>query len=83
MQQFTLHYHIKTELSQQKLNPQSLVVSLPKQSLVSVCPSGNLSKTCTADGWTPISMDSYILDCGYNPNSTMEENSVSAHVVLC
>ncbi|XP_037537931.1 vasoactive intestinal polypeptide receptor-like [Nematolebias whitei] len=35
----------------------------------------NLSKTCTADGWTPISMDSYILDCGYNPNSTMEENS--------
>ncbi|KAM6990211.1 vasoactive intestinal polypeptide receptor-like [Tautogolabrus adspersus] len=32
----------------------------------------NLSKTCTEDGWTPISIDSYILDCGYNPNNTME-----------
>nr|XP_020504592.1 vasoactive intestinal polypeptide receptor-like isoform X1 [Labrus bergylta] len=32
----------------------------------------NLSKTCTEDGWTPISIDSYILDCEYNPNNTME-----------
>ncbi|KAF7222952.1 vasoactive intestinal polypeptide receptor [Nothobranchius furzeri] len=37
--------------------------------------SRNLSKTCTADGWTPISLDSYIMDCGYNPNNTMDENS--------
>ncbi|XP_028284132.1 vasoactive intestinal polypeptide receptor-like isoform X2 [Parambassis ranga] len=35
----------------------------------------NLSKTCTVDGWTPISLDSYIMDCGYNPNSTMEDNA--------
>ncbi|XP_024862685.1 vasoactive intestinal polypeptide receptor-like isoform X2 [Kryptolebias marmoratus] len=35
----------------------------------------NLSKTCTAEGWTLISLDSYIMDCGYNPNNTMDENS--------
>ncbi|AWP04551.1 putative vasoactive intestinal polypeptide receptor 1 [Scophthalmus maximus] len=35
----------------------------------------NLSKTCTEDGWTPISMDSYIMDCGYNPNNTMDDNT--------
>uniref|UniRef100_UPI0037E75E08 vasoactive intestinal polypeptide receptor-like n=1 Tax=Semicossyphus pulcher TaxID=241346 RepID=UPI0037E75E08 len=35
----------------------------------------NLSKTCTEDGWTPTSVDSYILDCGYNPNNTMDENT--------
>ncbi|XP_041659429.1 vasoactive intestinal polypeptide receptor-like [Cheilinus undulatus] len=35
----------------------------------------NLSKTCSEDGWTPVSFDSYILDCGYNPNSTMDENT--------
>ncbi|KAG7524177.1 vasoactive intestinal polypeptide receptor-like [Solea senegalensis] len=35
----------------------------------------NLSKTCTEDGWTPISMDSYIMDCGYNPNSTTDDNT--------
>lgn len=38
---------------------------------------GNLSKTCTVDGWPPSSMDSYIMDCGYNPNNTVDENSVS------
>ncbi|XP_077471691.1 vasoactive intestinal polypeptide receptor-like isoform X2 [Stigmatopora argus] len=36
--------------------------------------SGNLSKTCTEDGWAPISTDSYIIDCGYNPNSTMDDD---------
>uniref|UniRef100_A0A7N6B5D5 Vasoactive intestinal peptide receptor 1a n=1 Tax=Anabas testudineus TaxID=64144 RepID=A0A7N6B5D5_ANATE len=35
----------------------------------------NLSKTCTENGWTLISIDSYIIDCGYNPNNTMEENT--------
>ncbi|XP_061588736.1 vasoactive intestinal polypeptide receptor-like isoform X2 [Cololabis saira] len=38
-------------------------------------PSRNLSKTCTVDGWTPISRDSYITDCGYNPNNTVDENA--------
>uniref|UniRef100_A0A3P8TXC1 Vasoactive intestinal peptide receptor 1a n=1 Tax=Amphiprion percula TaxID=161767 RepID=A0A3P8TXC1_AMPPE len=37
-------------------------------------PARNLSKTCTVDGWTPISIDSYIMDCGYNPNNTMDDN---------
>lgn len=37
---------------------------------------GNLSKTCTEDGWTSISIDSYIIDCGYNPNNTIDENTV-------
>nr|XP_057922303.1 vasoactive intestinal polypeptide receptor-like isoform X1 [Doryrhamphus excisus]XP_057922304.1 vasoactive intestinal polypeptide receptor-like isoform X1 [Doryrhamphus excisus] len=35
----------------------------------------NLSKTCTEDGWTPISIDSYIIDCGYNPNNTMDDHT--------
>ncbi|TKS80266.1 Vasoactive intestinal polypeptide receptor [Collichthys lucidus] len=35
----------------------------------------NLSKTCTEDGWTSISIDSYIIDCGYNPNNTIDENT--------
>uniref|UniRef100_A0A4W6CJY6 Vasoactive intestinal peptide receptor 1a n=1 Tax=Lates calcarifer TaxID=8187 RepID=A0A4W6CJY6_LATCA len=37
-------------------------------------PTRNLSKTCTEDGWTPISIDSYIMDCGYNPNNTIDDN---------
>uniref|UniRef100_A0A3P8TVW5 Vasoactive intestinal peptide receptor 1a n=1 Tax=Amphiprion percula TaxID=161767 RepID=A0A3P8TVW5_AMPPE len=40
-------------------------------------PARNLSKTCTVDGWTPISIDSYIMDCGYNPNNTMDDNAVN------
>uniref|UniRef100_A0A671Y8Q7 Vasoactive intestinal peptide receptor 1a n=1 Tax=Sparus aurata TaxID=8175 RepID=A0A671Y8Q7_SPAAU len=40
-------------------------------------PTRNLSKTCTEDGWTSISIDSYIMDCGYNPNSTMDDNTMS------
>ncbi|XP_023277651.1 vasoactive intestinal polypeptide receptor-like isoform X2 [Seriola lalandi dorsalis] len=35
----------------------------------------NLSKTCAEDGWTPVSIDSYIMDCGYNPNSTMDDDT--------
>ncbi|XP_034558128.1 vasoactive intestinal polypeptide receptor-like [Notolabrus celidotus] len=35
----------------------------------------NLSKTCTEDGWAPVSIASYTMDCGYNPNSTMDENT--------
>ncbi|MEQ2285877.1 hypothetical protein AMECASPLE_036413, partial [Ameca splendens] len=34
----------------------------------------NLSKICTVHGWPPSSLDSYIMDCGYNPNNTVEEN---------
>lgn len=41
---------------------------------LSLCSLGNLSKTCTEAGWTPFSIDSYVLDCGYNPNNTMDEN---------
>ncbi|XP_040027794.1 vasoactive intestinal polypeptide receptor-like [Gasterosteus aculeatus] len=36
--------------------------------------TSNLSKTCTEAGWTPFSIDSYVLDCGYNPNNTMDDN---------
>uniref|UniRef100_A0A665X9Q7 Vasoactive intestinal peptide receptor 1a n=1 Tax=Echeneis naucrates TaxID=173247 RepID=A0A665X9Q7_ECHNA len=32
--------------------------------------SKELHSMCTENGWTPISIDSYIMDCGYNPNST-------------
>uniref|UniRef100_A0A3Q2PSR3 Vasoactive intestinal peptide receptor 1a n=1 Tax=Fundulus heteroclitus TaxID=8078 RepID=A0A3Q2PSR3_FUNHE len=32
----------------------------------------NLSKTCTVHGWPSSSLDSYIMDCGYNPNNTGE-----------
>ncbi|XP_034743002.1 vasoactive intestinal polypeptide receptor-like [Etheostoma cragini] len=38
-------------------------------------PRRNLSKTCTEDGWTAISLDSYIMDCGYNPNNTIDDNT--------
>eukprot|EP00064_Thunnus_orientalis_P007227 superscaffoldBa00000789_g7247 len=34
-------------------------------------PARNLSKTCTKDGWTSIS---YTMDCGYDLNSTMDDN---------
>ncbi|KAM3850012.1 vasoactive intestinal polypeptide receptor-like [Diretmus argenteus] len=36
---------------------------------------GNLSKTCTEDGWSQISTVSYVLDCGFNPNSTMDDET--------
>uniref|UniRef100_A0A3Q2QVB5 Vasoactive intestinal peptide receptor 1a n=1 Tax=Fundulus heteroclitus TaxID=8078 RepID=A0A3Q2QVB5_FUNHE len=41
----------------------------------------NLSKTCTVHGWPSSSLDSYIMDCGYNPNNTVEENSVAGYTV--
>lgn len=44
---------------------------------LSIYSLGNLSKTCTVHGWPPSSLDSYIMDCGYNPNSTVEGHSVS------
>ncbi|XP_068425623.1 vasoactive intestinal polypeptide receptor-like [Clinocottus analis] len=37
--------------------------------------TSNLSKTCTEGGWSPISIDSYIMDCEYNPNNTMDDNT--------
>lgn len=33
-------------------------------------PPGNLTKTCTEDGWTPLSID-YAVDCGFDPNDTV------------
>uniref|UniRef100_A0A665X9V2 Vasoactive intestinal peptide receptor 1a n=1 Tax=Echeneis naucrates TaxID=173247 RepID=A0A665X9V2_ECHNA len=42
--------------------------------------SRNLSKMCTENGWTPISIDSYIMDCGYNPNSTVDDDTVSTAI---
>nr|XP_020460147.1 vasoactive intestinal polypeptide receptor-like [Monopterus albus] len=35
----------------------------------------NLSKTCNEEGWTPVSIDSYIMDCGYSPNSTADDDT--------
>lgn len=46
---------------------------------VALCSGGNLSKTCTEDGWTNVSMESYIIDCGYNLNHTGDDNVVSSH----
>ncbi|XP_056276382.1 vasoactive intestinal polypeptide receptor-like isoform X2 [Pseudoliparis swirei] len=37
--------------------------------------TSNLSKSCTEGGWTPISINSYIMDCGYNPNNTVDDNT--------
>lgn len=37
------------------------------------CSPGNLSKTCTAVGWTPISID-YTLDCGYDANDSVADD---------
>ncbi|XP_047223946.1 vasoactive intestinal polypeptide receptor-like isoform X2 [Girardinichthys multiradiatus] len=42
--------------------------------LTSNAPPRNLSKICTVHGWPPSSLDSYIMECGYNPNNTVEEN---------
>uniref|UniRef100_A0A7N8XVN4 Vasoactive intestinal peptide receptor 1a n=1 Tax=Mastacembelus armatus TaxID=205130 RepID=A0A7N8XVN4_9TELE len=39
------------------------------------CSLGNLSKTCTKDGWTIISIETYIIDCGYDPNNTIDDNT--------
>uniref|UniRef100_A0A667ZI34 Vasoactive intestinal peptide receptor 1a n=1 Tax=Myripristis murdjan TaxID=586833 RepID=A0A667ZI34_9TELE len=36
----------------------------------------NLSKTCTEDGWSEVSSVSYALGCGFNPNNTMDEETV-------
>lgn len=41
---------------------------------------GNVSKICTANGLTPIRVD-YVRECGYNPNNTVEENSVSMTLI--
>ncbi|XP_029931310.1 vasoactive intestinal polypeptide receptor-like [Myripristis murdjan] len=37
--------------------------------------TGNLSKTCTEDGWSEVSSVSYALGCGFNPNNTMDEET--------
>ncbi|KAJ8386153.1 hypothetical protein AAFF_G00176610 [Aldrovandia affinis] len=36
---------------------------------------GNLSKTCTLDGWTEMHPISYALNCGYNLNSTIGDEA--------
>lgn len=38
-------------------------------------PPGNLSKTCTADGWTEMHPLDIALNCGYNLNGTSEDVS--------
>ncbi|CAN9503286.1 unnamed protein product [Ophioblennius macclurei] len=35
----------------------------------------NLSKTCTEHGWNPMNIN--ILECGYDPNSTADEDTMS------
>ncbi|XP_030625469.1 vasoactive intestinal polypeptide receptor 1b [Chanos chanos] len=35
---------------------------------------GNLSKTCTADGWSEMNPLSNAVNCGYNSNSTVEDD---------
>uniref|UniRef100_A0A3Q3JR76 Vasoactive intestinal peptide receptor 1a n=1 Tax=Monopterus albus TaxID=43700 RepID=A0A3Q3JR76_MONAL len=49
-----------------------ITIPCPKYSL---CSLGNLSKTCNEEGWTPVSIDSYIMDCGYSPNSTADDDT--------
>ncbi|KAG7455533.1 hypothetical protein MATL_G00257670 [Megalops atlanticus] len=36
---------------------------------------GNLSKTCTLDGWTEMPPIAYALNCGYNPNNTIGDEA--------
>ncbi|XP_068197216.1 vasoactive intestinal polypeptide receptor-like [Antennarius striatus] len=38
-------------------------------------PPRNLSKACGEAGWASVSIDSYILDCGYDPNSTVGDDT--------
>lgn len=38
-------------------------------------PPGNLSKTCTADGWTVMHPFDIAVNCGYNLNSTSDDVS--------
>lgn len=52
--------------------------SLKTQSVYfSMSPSspGNLSKTCTADGWTEMHPIHIVVNCGYNLNSTNDDVS--------
>lgn len=46
---------------------------LPDLRFPPLCAPGNLSKTCTPGGWTPLSID-YAVDCGYDPNDTLVDN---------
>lgn len=59
-----------------------LFLKFQMKSLVSIFLLGNVSKTCTANGLTPIRVD-YVRECGYNPNNTVEENSVSMAFICC
>ncbi|XP_023678656.1 vasoactive intestinal polypeptide receptor-like isoform X1 [Paramormyrops kingsleyae] len=36
---------------------------------------GNLSKTCTADGWTEMHPMTYAVNCGYNLNGSLEDGA--------
>ncbi len=50
--------------------------------------TGNLSKTCTADGWTEMDPMEIAVHCGYNLNGTLDDVSakyiikMSIHVIL-
>ncbi|KAK1806321.1 hypothetical protein P4O66_000033 [Electrophorus voltai] len=41
----------------------------------SVCLPGNLSKTCTADGWTEVNPIMIAMNCGYNFNGTIDDDN--------
>lgn len=43
---------------------------------------GNLSKTCTADGWTEMLPMAIALNCGYNMNSTNDDVSVMGYYLF-
>ncbi|XP_056149785.1 vasoactive intestinal polypeptide receptor-like [Lampris incognitus] len=43
---------------------------------------GNLSKTCSGDGWSKNNPVSYMLDCGYNPNSTTDDEAGQIYVAI-
>lgn len=45
--------------------------------LISAPSAGNLSKTCTADGWTEMHPIDIAVNCGYNLNSTSDDVSVN------
>lgn len=44
---------------------------------------GNLSKTCTADGWTEMQPVDIAVNCGYNLNSTNDDVSERPPFVSC
>ncbi len=44
--------------------------------------TGNLSKTCTADGWTEMDPMEIAVHCGYNLNSTVDDVSAKYNIKI-